>query len=369
MKKEWGKKVIAGATIIGLLVTAAPAVYAATTNDGSTSTTSKIVETYRGFGKHFGRAFGGMMDNVAKFLGIDVSTLMSERHSGKTLAQIAKEKGKTEDELVNYLVEQKKAKINQLVKDGKITQAQADAMLQNITERTKQMVNSVDLGPKGFGHRGFGVVGPDELASFLGINVNTLISQQQSGKTLVEIAKAKGKTETELINFIVTKEKEKINQLVKDGKITQTQADNFLKNIETRVKNMVNSTALGPKGFGHRGGFRVTPAELASFLGIDVNTLISQQQSGKTLVEIAKAKGKTETELINFIVTKEKEKINQLVKDGKITQTQADNFLKNIETRVKQMVNNTAPGPKGFGHHGGMVGRGGMDFDHAPMFQ
>ncbi|ABB14110.1 DUF2680 domain-containing protein [Carboxydothermus hydrogenoformans] len=253
MKKEWGKKVIAGIALTGLLVAAAPAVYAATTNDGTTSTTTKIVQTYRGFGRHFGRAFGGMMDNVAKFLGIDVSTLINERHSGKTLAQIAKEKGKSEEELVNYLVEQKKAQINQLVKDGKLTQAQADQMLQNITERTKQMVNSVDLGPKGFGHhRGFGVT-PDELASFLGIDVNTLISERHSGKTLVEIAKAKGKTETELINFIVTKEKEKINQLVKDGKITQAQADNFLKNIETRVKNMVNSTMPGPKGFGFKG--------------------------------------------------------------------------------------------------------------------
>ena len=249
MPKLLGKKVVSAVLILGLLTTAAPALYAATTNDGSTSTTAKIVKTYRGFGKHFGRAFGGMKDSLAKFLGIDVSTLINARHSGKTLAQIAKEQGKTEEQLVNFLVEQKTAKINQLVKDGKITKSQADLILKNITERTKQRINSTALGPKGIGHRGFGI-GPDEIASFLGIDVNTLRSERQSGKTLVEIAKAKGKSETDLINFIVTRQKEKINQLVKDGKITQTQADYLLKNIETRVKTMVESPMPGPKGFG-----------------------------------------------------------------------------------------------------------------------
>ena len=98
-----------------------------------------------------GQTFGSMRDSIAKFLGIDTTTLMTERLSGKSLAQIAQEKGKSETDLVNYIVNERTAQLDQLVKDGKITKAQADLAKSQMTERIKANINKTTVGGIGYG--------------------------------------------------------------------------------------------------------------------------------------------------------------------------------------------------------------------------
>ena len=97
-------------------------------------------------GTGMGRAIGGMSTNVAEFLGISVTDLRTARQSGKSLAQIAVDKGKTEQELVDYIVGQRTAQLEQLVTDGKITQAQADLCKQNMEDRVKANVERTSVG-------------------------------------------------------------------------------------------------------------------------------------------------------------------------------------------------------------------------------
>ncbi len=55
--------------------------------------------------------------------------LRTELMNGKTLAQVAKDKGKSVDGLVNALVADAKTRIDAAVKAGRLTQAQADQVL------------------------------------------------------------------------------------------------------------------------------------------------------------------------------------------------------------------------------------------------
>jgi len=87
------------------------------------------------------------MDVVAQLLNMTQAQIAAERQAGKSLAQIAQDKGVTRDTLINTIVNAKVAVINQWVSDGRLTQAQADLMIQNIRTQVSQMVDRTDVGP------------------------------------------------------------------------------------------------------------------------------------------------------------------------------------------------------------------------------
>jgi hypothetical protein len=82
----------------------------------------------------------GIVDNsvvekaVADKLGLSVTDLETQLHSGKTLTTLAKDKGIAETDLYAAAASAAKPQLDQAVKDGKLTQAQADQVLQQIQQ-------------------------------------------------------------------------------------------------------------------------------------------------------------------------------------------------------------------------------------------
>lgn len=98
-----------------------------------------------------GGSGGSVLENVAKILKMDETEVRSERRSGKSFADIVKEKGEDPEKLTEQVMEAKKAAIQEKVKDGTITQEQADACIERMTERVKSRVESDACGPFGNG--------------------------------------------------------------------------------------------------------------------------------------------------------------------------------------------------------------------------
>lgn len=73
-------------------------------------------------------------DIAAALTGKTVEAVTEERASGKTYGTIADDAGKL-DEFKAQMLEQKKAILDQKVKDGTLTQAQADEIYNSIKER------------------------------------------------------------------------------------------------------------------------------------------------------------------------------------------------------------------------------------------
>lgn len=103
----------------------------------------------------FGWARGGdwtMFDKAAETLGLTPVELFTELHSGKTLEEIAEAKGidvqTVYDAMEAVRVEAQKQAIQQAVEDGKISQEQADWMLEGLEK-------GFFPGGRGFG-RGWG---------------------------------------------------------------------------------------------------------------------------------------------------------------------------------------------------------------------
>lgn len=114
---------------------------------------------HRGPGGGFGHGGPMSMDAAATYLGLTEAELHTQLESGKTLAQIAKDKGKSVDGLVKAITDSIKTKLAAAVKAGTITQAQADAMLKQATARVGDMVNGT-LPKRGDGDGGHGFGGP-----------------------------------------------------------------------------------------------------------------------------------------------------------------------------------------------------------------
>jgi hypothetical protein len=166
------------------------------------------------------------------------------------------------------------AQLDQAVKDGKLTQAQADAIKQRRADSGTVLggpgvaggvhpgFRGGAGGPGGFGGPGLGFkLGPGgalgAAASALGLKLDDLLSKLRDGKSVADIAKDQGKSLDDVKKAItdgVTKERD---QAVTDKKLTSDQRDKILKELSGHLDDLV--TRSGPKdsgapgfgGFGH----------------------------------------------------------------------------------------------------------------------
>lgn len=95
--------------------------------------------------------------DVAEFLGIDRPTLIQSLRDGMTLAEVAAANGSSAEALIEHLVAESNARIDQALTDGKIDEARAAELKSAAEERITAMVNETgsrlprDVRP---GHRG-----------------------------------------------------------------------------------------------------------------------------------------------------------------------------------------------------------------------
>ena len=90
-------------------------------------------------GGHF--AHFADLDAAAAYLGLAPAELRTQLERGKTLAQIATDRGKSVDGLVDALVADAKTRLDQAVAAGRLTEAQEQAILADLKERISDLVN------------------------------------------------------------------------------------------------------------------------------------------------------------------------------------------------------------------------------------
>ena len=200
-------------------------------------------------------------------------------------------------------------------------------------------------------------------ATYLGLTESELRTKLRSGTTLAEVANAsQGKSADGLIVALVAAAQKNIAADVSSGRLTQAEADQILAGLKQHITDRVTST--GPPGGPHgHGGPHGGLDAAATYLGLSESALQTQLQSGKTLGEIADATaGTSKAGLVAALVADEKSHLAQAVKDGRLTQSQADEMAANIESRVTDLVNGTLPprpgGPRAGGGYGPPMGDG-----------
>jgi transposase len=198
-------------------------------------------------------------------------------------------------------------------------------------------------GGPGFGHR----ANLAATATALNMTEAELRTEMEAGKSITEIASAKGISIDTVIDAIVTAETEQLKQAVTDGRMTQAQADTIIANLKLTLPSQLQTKpVVGLKGGlggerGGRGGFGVRGASLATIataLNMTEAELRTELQAGKSVADIAAAKNVSLDTVVNAIVAEHTTKLVQAVTDGKLTQAQADEQIAKLKETLPTML-------------------------------
>ncbi|HEY3184220.1 MAG TPA: hypothetical protein VGJ77_15370 [Gaiellaceae bacterium] len=140
------------------------------------------------------------------------------------------------------------------------------------------------------------------------------------------------------------------------GRITKEQGDAIKKRIESGDYPIFGLGGRG--GFGHHAPFGAKLDAAAAYLGLTEAQLRTQLESGKSLADVAKAQSKSVSGLVDALLAAAKTKIADAVKNGRLTQADADDLLNGLRDRITDVVNGVHPQREGFRFRGGEHFRG-----------
>jgi hypothetical protein len=141
-----------------------------------------------------------------------------------------------------------------------------------------------------------------------------------------------------------------VQQMVTDGKITQSQANQIEQNAATKVGNVCAQLGNGGRGFGRGpggpgvgGNFggalqqarQAIVSAVATKLGISATTLTADIKGGQNIVTLASQHGVSQSQLNSTIITAVQTQLASAVKAGTITSAQSTQ----LQTMVTNQVN------------------------------
>src|SRR5579884_3962693 len=201
-----GSLLLVLAILFGGLV-AAPLLASAHTSSSNTTTSTSATTATNPYCQQY-------LQDLAQRLGVSVNTLQSDRLAA------------TQDVL------------NQMVKDGKLTQKEANAIIQRLQSH-QACTGKHDL------YSGTKVVlaqlkqylptTENQVASGLHLTSSQLQADLQKGMTLEQIAKAQNITTAQLHTIVLNAIQSAVNQAVSDGNITQQQGSAFMSYLQSHL--------------------------------------------------------------------------------------------------------------------------------------
>lgn len=135
--------------------------------------------------------------------------------------------------------------INQAVSEGKLTQEQANRMIQAVQDgrgpgHPGMGQRGQRPGQQGQGQPGRG--GPQVVADLLGMTPEQLRTELQSGKSLAQVAEAKGVSRDTLKAKILEAQKARLDAAVAAGRITAEQAQQRSSHMSANIDRMLDAT-------------------------------------------------------------------------------------------------------------------------------
>jgi hypothetical protein len=207
----------------------------------------------RGWGGH-----GAALDTAAEVLGMTPEELRAELQAGKSLAEVAEEQGVDPQAICDAAHAQREETLQQAVADGRLTQEQADSILERMAEHEGDCLSAPGR-PFGMRHgRSMGLgwgghgAGLDTAAEVLGMTPEELRAELQAGKSLAEVADEQGVDPQAICDAAHAQREETLQQAVADGRLTREQADSILERMAEHEGDCLSMTG-NPLGFGRAG--------------------------------------------------------------------------------------------------------------------
>lgn len=141
-----------------------------------------------------------IVSEAAAVLGMNTAALTEQLKAGKSIADVAKERGMSEQQLTAKLLQLRVARIDDAVKNGKMDAARAEQMKQRMGSHLGYMIKEKNLLNHDAFRKSHGwKPSHEQLASVLGLSEEELREQLKAGKSVADIAAAKGMSREKLL--------------------------------------------------------------------------------------------------------------------------------------------------------------------------
>ena len=237
------------------------------------------------------------LDAAAEAIGIQTSELLSALREGRTIEEVAEAHDVSVEDVIDAVVTAEQDHLDALVTDGRLTQAQADALSADLEERATDLVNG-DLAPFPLSGHGFepGVTGPPgpfgrpgfiagpgpwgfvdgplaAAADVIGIDESALLAAVADGDSIADVARAHDVEVSKVVDAIVASMQRRLDEAVENGWLDGDQADELAdelaEDLRDRATDLLNGEAFPFPPPGWRwppgGGNGTTTSGLSSF--------------------------------------------------------------------------------------------------------
>jgi hypothetical protein len=167
---------------------------------------------------------------------------------------------------------------------------------------------------------------------------------------LNDAAKELGVAPSELSAALENALKKRVDSAVKAGRLTRADGGRIKARIDSGEAPLFfggRGFGPGPGRFGHHGERRHRPGPnldaAASYLGLTEDALHEALESGKTLAQVAKDRGKSVDGLIQALTAAKGRRLDQAVVAGRITKAERADLLAGLERRITDFVNGRFP--------------------------
>jgi len=175
-------------------------------------------------------------------------------------------------------------------------------------------------------------------AAYLGVTPVALRTELRSGKSLAQVASAKGKSVDGLKTALVAAIKTKVDAAKAAGKLDAARADRLLQRAPQLVERLVNAKprARAMRAKGARGGLLKAAA---TYLGVTNAQLVTDLRAGKSLAQVATAKSKSVDGLKQALLAALKQKVDVAVAAGRLDAARAQKLLERAPAHIERLVN------------------------------
>ena len=286
----------------------------------------------------------GWFASLAQALQMGAADLQAALKGGKTIFQLASEKGVDLPGLVTTLTNSLSQRLQQAVTNGSLTQDQADQRLKTLQSGLNDWFTSGTMPPS---LKTIAALrnADKTIADDLGMSVKDLNTALKGGKTIAQLAQEKGISLDKLVTDVTAKHTAALKKAVQDGKMTQAQADEALSTLKNNITQWFN-TGKNPAAAKIKDALQKDAADLSKQLGMTEDELKQALQSGKTVAQLAQEKGISLDSIVTTLSTQRSNKIQQALQSGKITQDQANQMLDKFKTNLTKRLENGRPHPK-----------------------
>jgi hypothetical protein len=164
--------------------------------------------------------------------------------------------------------------------------------------------------------------------------------KEEREAVLNDVAEQLGVEPSELNDALKTALKNRVDEAVEDGRLTEAQGE--------KMKDAIDDGELPGFGFGigpklHHHGPLGNFDAAADYLGLTEAELRAALEDGRSLADVAKSEGKSVDGLVDALTADARQKLAQAVEDGHITQAQREAMQQDLEARIRDFVNRMPP--------------------------